>query len=91
MFVVLLCQLNLASSHFDEFSECFVDGVVVSEYFRYIWVDLGNVRSSAEALGVLASDAALHLGEVVLRTEVICCCVSLLHSLFVRVELPVVR
>ena len=91
MFVVLVCQLNLASSHLDELSECFVDGVVVSEYFSYIGVDLGNVRASAKALGVLAADAALHLGEIILRTKIVCYCVSLLHNLCVRVVLPVVR
>lgn len=91
MFVVLVCRWNLASSHLDEFSKCVVDGVVVSEYFGHIGVDLGNVRTSAEALGVLAPDAALHLGEIILPTKVVYCCVILLHSLYVRVVLPVVH
>jgi len=91
MFVVLVCRSNLASSHLDEFSECFVDGAIVSEYFGHIRVELGNVRTSAEALGILAPDAALHLGEIIFRTKVVYCFVSLLHSLCVRVVLPVVR
>ncbi len=86
-----MCRPDLVSSHLDEFSECFVDGVVVSEDFGHIGVDLGNIRTSAEALGVLSPDAALHLGEIVLRTKVVCCCVSLLHNLVVRVVLPAVR
>jgi len=73
-------RLDLMTGHLDELAQGFVDGVVVTEYFSYIWVNLDEVRASIEALDVLASDAAFHPGEVILGTEVICVYIILLHS-----------
>ena len=87
MFVVLVCQRDLVSSHLDEGSKRFVDSNVISEDLGHIWLNLDKVGSSAIALGILASDAALHLGEIVLRTKVVCGGIILLHNLVARVVL----
>ena len=88
LFVVLMGQLDLMTSHLDQRSKSLVDGIVVSKHLGYVGVDLDNVRASAIALKVLTSDATFHRREVVLWAKFVWSCVILFHSLVSHVVLP---
>ena len=83
----LMRDCNLMASNLDEFSQSFVDSSVVAKHLGDIGINLNEICASAIVLDIFSSYAALHLGEVILCTKLVCVCIILFHNLVSRVAL----